>query len=330
MAFSQGASRGYTVFNVFLTRAVDSMTLSSSPDAAMSLPAGPTRCVLIMPRHGPLPPALRDAIEASGWQVVPTDDIESAMAELLILERAERARCAWGLARAERLAVLASEPLAENELQSLEGSIIRWAPHAELWTWTGEAFIGRVRSLPTTAAPPRSSTDLAQSTAKPGTNATVADTPQLRLVGFHDDETEPSSGDGCSALEVTSLHGSTQPDSTPSASAANRASSSQRSTPVDALRFPLATKCPAARIDDSSHDAPAQSTLTAKTEPLNAVSDIHEESPLPGAYHSSSSTSSTPQPSNPPTANTQAASTPPAITRDELNMLLADDTDQQP
>jgi hypothetical protein len=96
-----------------------------------------TTCVLLTPASGAVSSRLHSLLAARDWQTIETADPVHAMTQLCLLERAQTARGAWGLARQQRVALLLIAPEARADLQGLIPAVRKHLPEVALWAYEG-------------------------------------------------------------------------------------------------------------------------------------------------------------------------------------------------
>lgn len=92
-----------------------------------------TRAVAMVPPGRRLSAREREALEERGWRYTEVADPVLAFAELALRERAQRARAAWGLPRAERIVLVIIEPPAHRETAPLLEALSRYFNAVEVW-----------------------------------------------------------------------------------------------------------------------------------------------------------------------------------------------------
>jgi hypothetical protein len=130
---------------------------------------------------------LKSLFGQQGWYAVSYHDPYLAMAELCLRERAQASRAAWGLQRAEHMALVIVDPHRWPGVDGLVAAIKRYTPSASVWSYRE----GELRSI---AAPPPVQTsqsdhamtvlDVDDADLEPPPPAiTTMPAPQLRLAG---------------------------------------------------------------------------------------------------------------------------------------------------
>jgi hypothetical protein len=101
-----------------------------------------TRCVVLAPPEVNLDEALRARLREHGWRTMTVHDPHIALAELCLQERLQASRSAWGLQRAEQLALvlaLGGSEAAER-VSMLVNAVRRYVPAASIWKYEDGAL----------------------------------------------------------------------------------------------------------------------------------------------------------------------------------------------
>jgi len=104
-----------------------------------STASGRTTAVLLCPEGHSQNEPVRRELDEQGWTINPIHHPHLAMAELCVLEKDQRSRSAWGLPRADQLALVIDWPQAAPELEPLLTAVARYLPSVQVWLVGGGA-----------------------------------------------------------------------------------------------------------------------------------------------------------------------------------------------